>query len=110
MHSAFALVVLAATALAAPAYHQSCSYECPDRDAHGGQLIAGIAVLGQLQCTYFLGMCTYSSVSSSHRIVKYSPCLPRIIGHGRSYARTWILPKHGILQVHAERPYEHHHE
>jgi hypothetical protein len=63
MRSRIAVLALASTALAAPAYRPSCSYSCPTRDARGGQLIAGIEFFGQLQCSYLTGMCTYSTVS-----------------------------------------------
>jgi hypothetical protein len=63
MRSTFVLFALAVTTVAARPQCRSCSYSCPERDAFGGPLVTGFAVFGQLQCTYFAGVCTYSAVS-----------------------------------------------
>jgi hypothetical protein len=67
MHSTFtllaALAALAASAVAAPTY-QSCSYDCPTY-AFGSPLVLDAVVLNTLECTYVLGVCTYSAVCLS---------------------------------------------
>jgi hypothetical protein len=71
MRSTFVLLALAVTTLAARSQRRSCSYSCPEHDVFGGPLVTGFAVFGQLQCTYFAGVCTYSAVSVLH--LYYTP-------------------------------------
>jgi hypothetical protein len=66
MRLTFVLLALAATTVAARPQRRSCSYSCPEHDAFGGPLVTGFAVFGELQCTYFAGVCTYSAVSVLH--------------------------------------------
>jgi hypothetical protein len=58
-----ALSALAASAFAAPTY-QSCSYDCPTY-AFGSPLVLDVVVDKTLECTYVLGVCTYSAVCIS---------------------------------------------